>query len=256
MIAVDLESLYAGEIARVAPNPASRALVDALWARIGGVFADPDRATGFAEITALRRAVVADPVVLERAAGVLLALGADPEHTVFDRVRVRMVPPGLHRDPAAADAFRAHRDSWYANPAAQINVWIALRPVPIAAGCGFWPQYWNVPVPNGSHEFEYDEWNRLGGWQNPHAQKRYPHADIPLPPAWQAEMDEAELLLFSATHLHGTVGHDTPRTRWSCEIRAVRLDHVARMAETRRIDDRSRGSTLPELIPLRHFTRS
>ena len=205
----------------------------------------------FARYTSARRQLAADPGNLPAAAAVALGLGFAPEATLLDQVRLRAVPSGGHRVAAAAPAYGPHRDTWYANPCAQVNLWVALDEVASEEALAFHPSHWDQPIANDSHLFDLARWHAAGGWQAPAPGRHFPHAlASPRGEVVQLACARGEGLAFSATHLHGTRGHDSGRTRWSAELRVVHLPDVERVATVRRLDDRSRGSTLPEMVLL------
>jgi hypothetical protein len=246
------EAAYDGVIVEHPPSEPTGALVDAVWRHLVGAFgADPEHAHArpgfFDAYTAARRAVLEDEAVQALGRDVLRERGCPPGLTVRDRVRLRAVPSDGHRDPAAKDAYKLHRDAWYANPHAQVNQWIAVRDVPAAACCGFWPGFWGVAVANDSERFDLAEWAANGGWQVPSPAKAYPTVLEEVGPPVQFVVPAAGSLVFGGSHLHGPVGHSTGRTRFSLEIRTVRLDRLDRV---QCVDDRSRGSTLGEYTAL------
>jgi hypothetical protein len=255
-----LDRLYQGDVFRDPAAPSTRALASYVLSRVReGDDVD------FERLTALRRSLLGDPRIPALVRDVLDSSGWDLERTYLDALRLRAVPSGGHRVPGAGAAYLAHRDSWYANPPAQANLWIALVDVAEEEAFGFHPGYWERPIANSSAGFDYGAWNALGGWQAHHDRKHYPTVDESIDgPCVRLAVPAAGTLLFSGTHLHGTLGHDSGRTRWSLELRTVHLDDVLEQQPRRNLDNRSTGTTLrdlrrasdlapfPEEVALRH----
>ena len=251
-------AVHAGEVLRLPPTPATRSAVEFAAARLAEAFPGLDPRSADARLgadefllrlTRARLEFVQHPFNLPLARVLAASLGLDPARTFSDRLRLRGVASGAHRQPGASHAYCVHRDTWYANPAAQINVWIALHEVTAAESFLFYPDCFDRPVRNDSDRFDLDDWLRLGGFQRPHPGKVFPQAlDEALGEAVALAVPEAAALLFSGTHLHGTLGHDTGRTRFSLELRLVHLDDVEELERTRRLDSRARGSVLPDYV--------
>lgn len=251
-------AVHAGGVLRLAPTPATRSAVSFASARLAEAFPGTDPRLAHASLapdeflrrlTRARLAFVEHPFNLPLARVLVAGLGLDPARTFVDRLRLRGVVSGAHRDPRAAHSYCVHRDTWYANPAAQINVWIALHDVTADESFAFYPECFDRQVRNDSDRFDIDEWLRLGGFQAPHPAKVFPQAlDQALGGAVSLAVPEAAALLFSGTHLHGTLGHDRGRTRFSLELRVVHLDDVEELERTRRLDSQARGSVLPDYV--------
>jgi hypothetical protein len=253
---VSLEATYGGAVWQVAEHDAALRAVElaeaALRAELGPDPRGAQHGLGpeafFAAYTRARDRVLQDEDAAGAADALAAALGLRPDETRLDRLRLRAVTSGGHRNPAAAAAYHVHRDTWYANPPAQLNLWIAVGDVADEEAFDFWPAHWDVPVANDSHLFDLEAWHAAGGWQKAVRPKHYPHAlEPPRGPACRVPCRRGESLLFSATHLHGTHPHHSGRTRFSLELRLVHLPDLERLAATRRLDDRSRGSTLAEM---------
>lgn len=250
-----LAAAYAGAVWRLERAPCRDAALDlareAVVAHLGPAPRSAQFRLGaafFESYSAARSQLLAHPDNLRRAARIALGLGLPAEGTRIDRLRLRAVPSGGHRDPAAAAAYRVHRDTWYANPAAQVNLWMALDEVTEDEAFDFYPAHWDRAIANDSAGFDLEAWHRAGGWQAGHAHKHFPSARTPpVGPAVRLACAAGHGLLFSATHLHGTHAHDSGRTRFSLELRLVHEPDVPALSARRQLDDRSRGSTLAEM---------
>jgi len=153
------------------------------------------------------------------------ALGLGTAASRIDVPRLRAVRSGGHDDVRAAPAYFAHRDTWYANPVAQVNVWIAMYDIGPGAGCEFFPSAFDRAVRNDSERFAFDTFEREGGFQavTGSGARVYPRA---LDEAeWGAPvsfaMQRGECLLFSAAQLHRTAAHRIGRSRFSVDFRVV-----------------------------------
>lgn len=188
----------------------------------------------------------------------LLRHGFDPTSTVCDQLRLRAVRHEGHTIPEAAAVYYAHRDTWYANPQAQLNVWLALHDVPAAQSFEIYPNYFEAPVENDSERFDYTTWSREVGFQRspPRSAAR---ASAAIYPSARADLDRSraraiarargEVVVFSAAHLHQTCAQALGSTRFSLDVRVVDLHDHARGCGAPNVDNRSRGSTLPSYAP-------
>lgn len=170
-------------------------------------------------------------------------LGLDPACCAVDRPRLRAVVPGAERIPAARAAYFTHRDTWYGNPANQLNLWLALHPVDSGGGVLFYPEGFGQAVPNDSRTFEAARWLRSGGFQVPGVARAFPRCDRPPGPARGVAVTAGDLLVFSAAQLHGTAP-PTDRVRFSLDLRLVDLDEMAAGYGAPDPDNACRGSVV------------
>jgi hypothetical protein len=178
--------------------------------------------------------------------------GVDPAEHAIDRLRVRANAPGAYRDPAAAAAYVAHRDTWYANPRAQINWWIPLHDVAPDETFVIYPDRFDRPIANSSAALDYDAWIRRVGWQSarrdPDAAYPAALADLASEPRRPVSCGEGEIVLFSAAHLHQSLGMDGALARFSVDFRTVHLGDHARGLGAPNVDDASTGSALADYV--------
>jgi hypothetical protein len=172
----------------------------------------------------------------------LSGLGIRVEEFAIDRFRLRGVAPGIHHLPAAAAAFYAHRDTWFANPQSQINLWMPLHDVDEQDSFGFYPQFFDQAVANDSDQFDYADFVRQGGFQNPQSRLYHPRWLETNPPSDQpVQLQAGQLLLFAASHLHVTRPNVSSQIRFSVDVRLVhRQDHEHGRGAPN-VDNRSRG---------------
>jgi len=175
-------------------------------------------------------------------------LGFDAARTAFDVPRLRAVSSRMHAVAGAEPAFFAHRDTWYANPSAQVNVWLPLFDVTPAETFVVYPAVFATPVRNDSRRFELASFERDAGFQGrPMGSGAiYPRALDPV--EWGDPEPVAPALgqafVFSAAHLHATRAHDVGRSRFSLDFRCIDLDDVAEGRGAPDVDDASSGDTL------------
>ena len=256
------EEIYAGAVTRLDPSPASEALATRAWALLEAHLGpEPRRAhlvlddeTLLLRIGEARRAIdfsaPGGAAWVEACRAVMREAGVAREENAVDVPRLRAVVPGSHRVRAAAPMYLAHRDTWYANPRAQINWWIPLHDVAPEEGFTIFPRSFGVAVDNDSERFDYPAWRAEVGWQRPHAPvgAAYPGARGVLDRGDAIAVcgPRASVTLFAAAHLHRTNAFDGDRIRFSLDFRTVHLaDHEAGRGALC-VDDRSRGSTLAD----------
>lgn len=154
----------------------------------------------------------------------VVALGYDPEHTRVDAPRLRCVTSGGHRLPAAAPAYAAHRDTWFGNPRAQINLWVPLADVDADSTFAIYPTYFRRAVPNTSGGFRVDALAAAGGFGvGASAPEHHPTAVSAFDRSGGVRVvcGRADIVAFAAAHLHETLPQDTGRTRRSIDVRVV-----------------------------------
>ena len=245
-------AIHAGACPVLAPTPRSQQLVAHVRAVVAAAFGGtPETAhqrhdvhTFFVALTRARQALARDHHLTALTRSVLAELGVTEHAFAIDRARLRGVAPGAHREPITRDAYALHRDTWYANPRAHINLWIPLRNVSARDGLQLFPGALRRALPNDSAAFDYAAFQAAGGFQSGRVGTPavYPRAlTVPSAPAYVPAMPCAARLLFSAAQLHGPTPHDEAETRFSVDVRVVaRLDQrFGRGAPS--VDNASRG---------------
>ena len=204
-------------------------------------------AENFLESLTRLREQLSQPLWRQRSREFLAELGISAEEFAIDRFRLRGVTPGSQHIEAARAAFYAHRDTWFANPQAQINLWMPLHEVGPENSFGFYPEWFERPAENHSEQFDYDEFLGRGGFQSPQTRAIHPHWLIPeLPESQPVSLQAGRLLLFSAAHLHATRPNLSDQTRFSIDLRLVhRGDHQAGRGAPN-VDNRCRGCALAD----------
>lgn len=196
------------------------------------------------------RQLVRDDTTVRTALVDLLTSHHGLEQTLVDAPRLRVILPGAHRLAAAAPVYYAHRDTWYGNPRSQLNWWVPLHDVEPDQTFVFYPEAFDQPVPNNSHEFDYDRWRHQVGFATASAPPNavYPRAlgSLSHLQARGFAARQGDLVVFSAAHLHQTLAFDHGLPRLSLDFRTVYLpDHKAGWGAPDP-DNASRGCTLAD----------
>ncbi len=257
------QALYAGRVFKLPPSPASLALVDDVAALMAGELGPEPRLAAarlgdeahFACIGRIRRQIYLTAPYHEAVLRLLAELGQARERIAFDPLRLRCVLDGGQNNPRAKAVYYPHRDTWYGHPASLITVWIPLDDLAADETFVFYPEKFSEPVPNDSEIFDYDEWVAKGwglkiGWQQRNAglEARYPGVvgQVDGGPAVGFSCRRGEILLFSGAQFHCTLPQNFGRTRYSLDFRFVDLiDHEQGLGAPS-VDNRSRGSALPD----------
>lgn len=252
-----LAALYAGTVFKKAATAETRTLVARIRGLLEGVFGEDLQTVherfAFADmkqsLADIRAVLESDAVYTKACRDILSDLGMPDMRR--DALRLRCVMHGGHESAAAARAYAAHRDTWFGNPEAQINIWIPLLDVTTDQTFTFYPSYFNRPIENSSGVFNYDDWMKTVGWQG--AKTVQQPADIDYPQVLEDIVDAkafgfsakaGDMVIFAASHLHQTVPNSSGRTRFSLDFRAVNMaDHLAGRSAPN-VDNASRPDAL------------
>lgn len=184
----------------------------------------------------------------------LADFGCDLEQTYFDVPRLRTACSGDYLRSGLAYAFKPHRDTWYSPPMCQLNWWLPIYPFESDAGMVFHPQYWDRPIQNSSHEFNYQDWNENGRRQAINNVKqdtrRQSEAleEIESDPQLRLVTPPGGLIIFSAAQLHSTAENRTGQTRLSVDFRTVHLGDLAIRHGAPNIDSHCTGTTIGDYL--------
>lgn len=190
------------------------------------------------------------------------AVYASPE-TLFEVPRLRVVKPIFDetaRARAGQDfpaAFAAHRDTWYANPTSQINLWVALHDVKASETFVFYPQLFKQAVQNGSAQFAYGKFKTQAGFGNSqwYSADLYPYAsqDLTSQDEYGFALKQGEAILFAADHLHRTLAHDSDQMRFSLDLRGCHPGDKEAGLCAPGIDNQSQGDAICDYRPAQPF---
>jgi hypothetical protein len=151
-------------------------------------------------------------------------------------------------------AFPPHRDTWYAAPLCQINWWTPIYDITGENGMAFHPYYWDKPIKNNSHVYNYYQWNKtratahlhLGGASTrvaPEAQEPVDHV-----PDLRYVTRPGGLVLFSGAQLHSSLPNRSGRTRFSVDFRTVHLNDVLSSKGAVNLDSQCTGTALRDFL--------
>lgn len=245
---IERRRIYAGEVLTTAPLESIKAWAGVLWQRLRESFPQPRQAHQKFSVDQIRQRVKQiEQSTRPQLEEVLTELGlAVDEYVYHHPPRLRAILPGSEQVEAAAPVFYAHRDTWYANPAGQINGWFALHPVSESETFHFYPSAFASSVDNDSHRFDYDNWVGFGSLATTTA--TYPRA-LSAPTTVQGfSLEPGQVLFFSAAHLHQTRPQTHSLIRYSVDFRLLHLGDEALGLAAPDLDNRSRGSTRNEFV--------
>lgn len=264
------ERLYNGQLFVFSPLPSAAALCELGRRLAEEAFAplDPRDAQHslpvetFAAILAeLKPRFIHHPDAKTLIPRMLEELGCDLDKTYFDVPRMRTATHGGYLTSGIAYAFHPHRDTWYSAPLCQLNWWLPIYAVTPDNVMAFHPRYWSQAVRNGSHEYNYYEWNKVSrktaAQQIKTDTRKQPHAEEPLEldPQIRLICNVGGIIVFSAAQMHSTVPNTSGQTRFSIDFRTVHVDDVAAKRGAPNIDSACTGTTLRDFLRATDLTR-
>jgi hypothetical protein len=255
--------LYEGQLIVHRPKPSSLALCEFAREMAEKAFAplDPRQAQHhlpierFAAILAeLKPQFIHHPRSKQLIQQLLSEIGCDLEKTHFDVPRLRTSTHGGYLDSGISYAFHPHRDTWYSAPFCQINWWIPVYEIQPENVMAFHPRYWTHPVKNGSHDYNYQEWNRtsrrIAAQQVGVDTRKQPRPEEPmeLDPQIRVVCPVGSILLFSAAQMHSTVPNTSGYTRFSIDFRTVNSDDALARRGAKNIDSDCTGTCMGDYL--------
>jgi hypothetical protein len=232
-------AVYAGGIFRIPATTLSATLAAEVMETMAAYFGAPGTAHErytFADMQPAMSAARAELASQQRYRDIqsqlLAAAGFTPDELAVDALRLRCVMNNGHLNKGAELAYTAHRDTWYGNPQAQLNFWMALHDVTPAQSFTFYPSLFTRPVANTSQGFSYATWMEKRGWQGAKSDAAVEYPVVLEQPqdtaAFSFTASAGDMIVFSAAQLHQTVKNSSGITRYSLDFRAVHLgDHKA-----------------------------
>ena len=210
-------------------------------------------------LAVLKPKFIHHPEAKEYISGMLAESGCDLDKTYFDVPRLRSAFPGDYLKSGIAYAFHPHRDTWYSAPFCQINWWMPIYPIDSDNCMAIHPNYWSVPVKNGSSAYNYDRWNRESR-QNAASHVKTdtrvqpkPEEALTLSPDVRLVCDVGGVYLFSAAQMHSTVPNASAVARYSIDFRTVHLDDVLSKCGALNVDSACVGSTMRDYLRAKDF---
>lgn len=254
--------LFSGDLFVYSPTPSSlelcafaRELAEAAFAphdpRDAQHHLAPER---FVEILAqLKPEFINHPHCKKLLPAVLGDLGVDLEQTYFDVPRLRTMT-SEYLNAGLTLQFDAHRDTWFANPTAQVNWWMPVYEVTESSVFAFHPRYFGRPVRNTSGDYDYAEWLATGRVQAAAQVKKDERKrsgadeELELVPDVRVVTPPGGVLVFSGSQLHTTVANTTGRTRVSIDFRTVNRRDLETGAAAPNVDAEATGTTLGDFF--------
>jgi len=185
---------------------------------------------------------------------ILLEKGCDPNLTFFDVPRMRSSTSEEYLTTGIAYAFHPHRDTWYSAPMCQINWWLPIYEVESGNVMAIHPKYFEVPIKNGSSEYNYQDWqanSRKEAANHIKTDTRKqpgPEEEIELDPQIRVITQPGGILLFSAAHLHSSVPNFSGKTRFSIDFRTVHLTDLLELKGAVNQDSACTGTTMGDYL--------
>ena len=262
--------LYSGELFAYTARASSSALCE--WARkmIEDAFQGLDPRTAqyhmpveeyVSIVSPLKPKFIHSPETKLLMKEMLRDAGCDLDKTYLDVPRLRMVTSDGYLTSGVGYAHHPHRDTWYSAPMCQLNWWLPIYEIESDSSMAFHPNYWSQPVKNGSREFNYYEWNRVGRKSaSEHIKtdtRKQPKPEEPmtLEPQLRLVTGPGGIVLFSAAQMHSTVPNTTGRVRYSIDFRTVHLDDVVSNIGAPNIDSYPTGTSLRDFVRCSDLTR-
>ena len=116
------------------------------------------------------------------------------------------------------------------------------------------PNYWKVPVKNGSSTYNYVRWNKESR-QNAAAHVKAdtrvqpkPEEPMTLDPDVRLVCDVGGVYLFSGAQMHSTVPNSSGVARYSIDFRTVHFDDVLNGVGAQNVDSACTGTNLGDFL--------
>lgn len=260
--------VFRGDLIVQSRRPATQALADHAQLMILEALGDnPERAQFrltveefIQKVGPLKTRFTNDRRTKELVRDVLSSFGCDLADTSFDVPRLRVVPHGDYLSSGVSYAYKAHRDTWYSSPFAQVNWWMPAFDVTPERAMSMLPGYWDQPVANSSGDFDYGEWCSVGR-KLAAVQGKVDTRKHPLP-SEAVRMDSelriagttGDMLIFSAAQLHATAPNESGVTRFSIDFRTVSHSDLQERRGAPNVDTKARGTTLGDFLSATDFS--
>jgi len=258
-----LKKLYQGELFVYSPCPSMVRFIEHARKMIELAFAplDPRMAQFSMPVeeyvkicTPLKPGFIHHPDTKRLIQDILREYGCDMQKTFLDVPRLRMVTSDGYLTSGVGYAHHPHRDTWYSAPLSQINWWVPIYDIETSQSMAFHPHYWDRAIKNGSHTFNYYEWNAMGRKdaskhiKTDTRKQPKPEEPLELEPSLRLLPPAGGAILFSAAHLHSTVPNTSGKARYSIDFRTVHLDAVDSKIGAHNIDSHCTGTSLRDFM--------
>lgn len=251
--------LYDGQLLVYSARKAMQAVIDHAAGMLNEAFAPFDPLYAQFEMpveewvaifAALKPRFIHHPETMRLLVDVIKELGWDLDQWYVDVPRLRGVTSHGYLTTGVGYAHHPHRDNWWSAPMQQINFWLPIYDYESSSGMEFYPDYWGVEVPNSSNEFDYYDWNAHGRADAAKMIKadtrKQPKATIPLDLKNKLRLvvPVGGAQVFAACHLHGAVGNDTGKARFSLDWRVVHIADLESGKAPANLDCNGLGTSL------------
>ena len=178
----------------------------------------------------------------------------DVATTYFDVPRLRSMTNREYLSSGIALSFHPHRDTWYSAPPSQINWWVPVFGMTVENGIAFHPEFWDHPIANTSHVYNYEEWKRTcraAAASQIHKDTRvqpHPLEAADFEAAIKPVVEPGSFILFSAAQLHSSIPNETNDTRFSIDFRTVDIGDIAAFRGAANVDSECTGTTLADYL--------
>ncbi len=254
--------LFSGDLFLFSPTPSSLELIGFAREMAEAAFApyDPRDAQHhlekekFVEILAkLKPEFINHPQCKKLLPSMLADVGVDLDRTYFDVPRLRTMT-SEYLSAGLTLQFGHHRDTWFSNPACQVNWWMPIYEVAPDCVMALHPRYFTEPVKNSSSIYDYAEWLANGRVEaamivDKDTRKRsVAEEEIEAEPDIRVIPPPGGILVFSGANLHTTVPNTSGRTRFSIDFRTVNRDDVEQRRAAPNTDSEATGTTLGDFF--------
>jgi hypothetical protein len=177
-------------------------------------------------------------------------LGAGLDDIFIDVPRLRGATSNKYLTAGVGYAFPPHRDTWWSAPLAQINWWLPIFDFTSDSSMAFHPNYWSVPISNGSEEFNYYQYNAVGRKEaakhitSDTRKQPGPREPMTLEPQTRIVCPPGGTIMFSGAQMHSTVPNTSGLTRFSIDFRTVSLEDLQNGRSAPNVDTRCTGTSL------------
>lgn len=156
----------------------------------------------------------------------LEAAGVDSGRVYWDKLRLRVQPPGERHGSRHMLNLPPHRDSWGSNLRCQINWWAPVYPLTPGRTLVIYPAHWQTAIANTSAAWDFDDLRASVRRGEEYPLLPVATGAIDEAGAWPVVIDPGELLCFSGAHLHASIPNGTAVARFNIETRTVALDDL------------------------------
>ncbi len=156
----------------------------------------------------------------------------NPSEYLFDVPRLRVVPPYHFLSAGVSYAYKPHRDTWYGAPPCQINTWMPVFSISPDQTMHFNTAYFQTPVSNTSCDWDLKDWienQRSKAKSNVQKEARVhpvPTEELDTSTEMRFGGRAGDMVVFSGTHIHGTVPNKGNDIRFSVDFRVFHLKDI------------------------------